>query len=196
MTHPQQLSATTEEEREALKSLARGCKSAVDIGTFRGGTAHCLLEVMPEGYVWTIDTFDGRSGGETITSWPREQLIKDVLNNLKEFDGRFALAVGESSAVSRVFHDRSIDLVFIDGAHDYNSVDRDIEHWIEKVREGGIICGHDYEKRMRYIPDECYEQHAHLDCCLEHNCHPGVIKAVDKWFELVKTCNSLWWTRL
>jgi 23S rRNA U2552 (ribose-2'-O)-methylase RlmE/FtsJ len=36
------------------------------------------------------------------------------------------------------------DLVYIDGAHDYNNVKKDILNFLPKVKIGGYITGHDY----------------------------------------------------
>lgn len=57
------------------------------------------------------------------------------------------------TAIGKHSHDaaklfRSLDakfgLVYIDGAHDYDSVKADVEAWTPLVRHGGIVCGHDY----------------------------------------------------
>lgn len=40
--------------------------------------------------------------------------------------------------------DRSLDFVYIDAAHDAESVANDLRAWFPKVRSGGIIAGHDY----------------------------------------------------
>jgi predicted O-methyltransferase YrrM len=37
-----------------------------------------------------------------------------------------------------------LDMVFVDAAHDEKSVKEDILRWLPKVRDGGILCGHDY----------------------------------------------------
>jgi hypothetical protein len=40
--------------------------------------------------------------------------------------------------------DRSLDFVYIDARHDYESVKEDVRAWYPKVKSGGIIAGHDY----------------------------------------------------
>jgi predicted O-methyltransferase YrrM len=40
--------------------------------------------------------------------------------------------------------DLSLDFVYIDGNHSYESCKKDIEIWLPKVKKGGIIAGHDY----------------------------------------------------
>lgn len=50
----------------------------------------------------------------------------------------------KSVDASHTFSDGFFDFVYVDAAHDYNSVKDDIEHWIHKVKKGGILGGHDY----------------------------------------------------
>jgi Methyltransferase domain len=38
----------------------------------------------------------------------------------------------------------SLDFVYIDARHDYDSVLEDLDAWFDKVRPGGIVAGHDY----------------------------------------------------
>lgn len=40
--------------------------------------------------------------------------------------------------------DRSLDFVYIDGAHDFDNVMLDLIIWSNKVRRGGIVSGHDF----------------------------------------------------
>jgi predicted O-methyltransferase YrrM len=43
-----------------------------------------------------------------------------------------------------LYDDASLDFVFIDGSHDYDSVCKDIDAWLPKVKPNGILAGHDY----------------------------------------------------
>ena len=41
------------------------------------------------------------------------------------------------------FEDQSIDLLHIDGSHEYEAVKSDFENWVPKVKKGGRILIHD-----------------------------------------------------
>jgi glycosyltransferase involved in cell wall biosynthesis len=71
------------------------------------------------------------------------------------------------------FNPTEFDLIFIDGAHDYESVKADIVAWKSLVKVGGILSGHDYWNWGE---------------------HEGVGRAVDEAFPGVATCGSVWWT--
>ena len=49
-----------------------------------------------------------------------------------------------SHEAAALYPDHSLDFVFIDAAHDYGNVKKDIQAWAPKVKETGIIAGHDY----------------------------------------------------
>jgi len=52
----------------------------------------------------------------------------------------------DSILASKDFPDNYFDLVYIDADHSYEFVKKDIENWITKVKNKGIIAGHDYDK--------------------------------------------------
>ncbi len=54
------------------------------------------------------------------------------------------IIVDTSFNASKQFDKESIDFVFIDGDHSYGSVKDDIKYWEPKVKENGLIMGHDY----------------------------------------------------
>lgn len=44
----------------------------------------------------------------------------------------------------RLFKNGSLDVVYVDGRHDYFGVLRDMEDWWPKLKIGGLLAGHDY----------------------------------------------------
>ena len=52
-----------------------------------------------------------------------------------------------SVKASRCFEDGELDFVFIDGEHSYEAAKADIEAWWPKVRSGGLLMGHDYDRQ-------------------------------------------------
>ena len=124
----------------------------VEVGSYQGKSIVYLAKTQAEQgkkmQIVAVDHFKDQSGG----------MLEKFMSNVKDIDVN--IIIGESTVVAEDFEDGSIDLVFIDAAHDYESVKADIEAWLPKVR--GVIAGHDY------IPT-----------------YPGVMKAVDEKFEEV-----------
>lgn len=49
-----------------------------------------------------------------------------------------------SARAAPVFHDNSLDFVYLDARHDYCGVEEDILAWWPKLRPGGVLAGDDY----------------------------------------------------
>jgi predicted O-methyltransferase YrrM len=56
--------------------------------------------------------------------------------------------VADSAAAASLplFRDQSLDFVFIDADHRYDAVVADVRAWKSKVKPGGILAGHDYNR--------------------------------------------------
>ena len=69
----------------------------------------------------------------------KRKILKESLKypNLK-------IIIDRSDNASKQFDKESIDFVFIDGDHSYESVKTDINCWTPIVQEDGLIMGHDY----------------------------------------------------
>jgi predicted O-methyltransferase YrrM len=87
-----------------------------------------------------------------------------------------------SQQAVRIFE--QADLVFIDGDHRYESISKDIPAWWTKVKEGGILCGHDCENYYSsYTEKEREAIDINLDdFCPQTRCHAGVVKTLDEIF--------------
>jgi MMP 1-O-methyltransferase len=60
----------------------------------------------------------------------------------------------ESSAdAARRFAAGSVDRVFLDGSHDGKSVEGDLVAWSERLKDDGVLAGHDYDDKHTELVD-------------------------------------------
>jgi hypothetical protein len=67
-----------------------------------------------------------------------------IAKKVQESNNNIILIKQKSDIANLYFPDGFFDLVYIDANHTYDFVKKDINLWWEKVREGGILSGHDY----------------------------------------------------
>jgi predicted O-methyltransferase YrrM len=109
-----------------------------EVGVYQGTSfAYLMVEVINSGKdieVWGID------------GWPFDwnNILQRFLDNMKPVEGKFKYIQGNSWESAERFQDKSLDFVFIDADHDYDSVRKDIAAYLPKVKPGGVISGHDY----------------------------------------------------
>lgn len=71
-------------------------------------------------------------------------LFNEFLKNIEPIKSVINPIRTTSIEASKLYENESLDFVFIDAAHDYESIKSDIEHWYPKVKRGGYIAGDDY----------------------------------------------------
>lgn len=89
-----------------------------------------------------IDDIDNEIDFKIIEN---NNVYDDFLSNIKPIRKIINPILGLSNEVVKEYQNESLDFVFVDGAHDYDSVNSDISNWFIKVKENGIIGGHDYD---------------------------------------------------
>lgn len=151
----------------------------VEVGAWRGKSTCCLASMVKDSgkdvKLYAVDTWEGSDEIEhkrIIEALPTT-LYDDFVGNLKMCGALDSVVPLKMTSVeaSKKFSDRSIDFVMIDGSHDYDSVRADIEHWLPKIKPGGVIAGDDYSPSW-----------------------PGVVKAVDEAFgNKIRLYNSVWY---
>ena len=138
-----------------------------EIGSWRGrSSAYMGVEIINQGkehMMVCIDTWQGSEEHQGHELLANDGLYKEFLKNIDPVNEKRpgtleAWRTTSQEAAELIYNNGSLDFVFIDAAHDYENVIADIRAWYPKVKEGGVIAGHDY-------PD-----------------WPGVKKAVDEYF--------------
>ena len=97
-----------------------------------------------------VDTFRGEEGQQehAVTVQKHGGSIRGAFEeNLRraEVSDMVDVVEGDSAESAAQFKDGEFWAVFVDAAHDYDSVVRDISAWWPKVKDGGILAGHDYQ---------------------------------------------------
>ena len=126
----------------------------VEIGLWLGrSTAYLGVEIVNAQKPISILAIDHFKGQAEITGWraalvPESEALfrQNIKPVAKALGDRFRLVVSDSVAAAAGVPDDSVDVVWLDGAHDYDGVRRDIEAWWPKVRAGGFIGGDDFVK--------------------------------------------------
>ena len=125
----------------------------VEVGSYKGrSTSFMAVEIANSGKdirFDCVDTWEGSSehkeGGELEDKDVVDGTMFDVFKkNMKPVEGYYNALQMTSVEASKLYKDDSLDFVFIDADHKYESVVEDILAWFPKVKNGGIIGGHDY----------------------------------------------------
>lgn len=120
-----------------LAEQASKATNAVEIGTYMGASAHTMLKANPKLHLWCVDPF-AVVGTKKVTEYFLRQEIAE---------GRCELITNTSDiAAQMLVHMKGrLDLVFVDGGHDTPTVMKDIENMMPLLRQGGVMCGHDFD---------------------------------------------------
>lgn len=149
-----------------------GVKDVTEIGSFLGKSAVFFATRVEQ--VYCIDPFvmwpEGRENGDAQLAG--EDFYDKFVENTKEYPNILAVRHTSNTVDYLWSHNIKSDLVYIDGAHDYNSVKLDIKAFTSRTKK--IICGDDYDENW-----------------------PGVKQAVDEAFgDKVQLVGNFWYVIL
>lgn len=111
-----------------------------EIGVDRGEFAATFLSRWIGSEWWGVDDYQPYPEMD----YDRTADFLFAVERLKPHAGRVKLIRLGSVEASRQFAPGSLDFVYIDGAHDHESVKADLEAWYPKLSENGILAGHDW----------------------------------------------------
>jgi cephalosporin hydroxylase len=119
-------------------------RTALEIGTFRGGTLfiHSRL-ATPDATLISIDLPGSPLGW--VWRWAHTPIFKRFTRNEQKLHLLRANSHRKETqlAVSKLLNGRQLDLLFVDGDHSYAGVRADFEMYSPFVRQGGVVAFHD-----------------------------------------------------
>lgn len=121
-------------------------KTIVELGSFLGASSFAIAQSIKDhnlsSKLYCIDTWEG----DTLTSHDYKELtIYDSFKNIRNilFSDQITMIKKYFDDALSDFEDHSIDLLHIDGSHEYKDVKNDFESWLIKMKHDGIIMFHD-----------------------------------------------------
>lgn len=123
----------------------------VELGTYWGTSFFSICQAVKDEQLdcecVAVDTWEGDDHTGPYSS---SEVYKSVEQTLLNYYPKVKtqLRRGFFSEALSDFDDGSIDLIHIDGCHDYESVKEDFESWLPKLKENGVMLLHD-------IADDC-----------------------------------------
>lgn len=97
---------------------------------------------------WPADFPEGRPQNPE-NDWFYEAFLHNIETHLSD-EERSVITVcrRRSDRAAGILARESADFVFLDAAHDEESVTADIAAWLPVVRQGGTIAGHDFSEKF------------------------------------------------
>lgn len=128
-----------------LAETAARSRSIVEIGSWKGRSTLALACNCP-GMVYAVDTWEGtEQQGDELAQHEPGWLFEEFKRNTAGC-ANIVNCKGPSVEVAKwpSMAGLEFDMIFIDGYHAYEGVRDDILSWRPMLRDGGILCGHDY----------------------------------------------------
>lgn len=120
----------------------------VEVGTWKGmSAAYMAVEIINSGKNIKFDCVDNWEYTPLQTELDESMFVnlyETFLQNIEPVKHIIKPVRELSWDGAKYYEDKSLDFIFIDAAHDYESVKKDINAWYPKLKDTGIIAGHDY----------------------------------------------------
>lgn len=157
-----------------------------EVGVWTGETTIGYANIVKQnsGHIYVVDWFQGNIGAGPGPHSYQPENVKSIkeqfLTNLIDYLDIITILEGISWEMAKNIPDQSLDLCFIDADHRYESVRKDIQNFLPKVKNSGILCGHDCEYYQ--LANTFTKEELASDWSKDRKTHPGVVQAVFDFF--------------
>ena len=127
----------------AKKAPERG--AVVEIGSWKGKSTIWLAKGSKSGNKAKVYAIDPHNGShEHRETYGEAKTFRDFKRNIENARcGDLVIPIVKTSEEAAKEWDKPVGFLFIDGAHEYESVKLDFELWHPHVIEGGVVALHD-----------------------------------------------------
>ena len=164
----------TDKEAVQLFALAKKCTGdgiIVEIGSWKGKSTICLAKGSQQSNGVKIYAVDPHQETFTHKNWSTGQSTLDQFReNIKKSNlDELVVPIVKTSRDAANDIDKPVELIFIDGNHQYEAVREDLQRWFPKVKDGGIMAFHDttdYDGPRRVVSEFVFRSKyfKHIHC--------------------------------
>lgn len=161
-----------------LEGLPQGAVAA-EVGALRGHFSQEIMSVTRPRELHLIDVWWELFGevypdwgpetehGKLLTRAAHEEVVQLARTYERDSGARCEVHVGDDRAVLQTFDDDYFDWVYIDSSHEYQHTVEELEVARTKVKDDGVIAGHDWLDD----PDHIHEgvRRAIVEFCDKHH---------------------------
>jgi|688.fasta_scaffold102751_3 hypothetical protein len=123
-------------------------KVVCEVGVQQGGYAKTILETIPSiEKIYLVDLWQNQENYfdlANVSDPVHQEYMANTITNTKPWQEKVILLKGFSTQMAEQIPDNSLDWVYIDARHDYKGCYEDIQAYWPKIKQGGVISGHDY----------------------------------------------------
>lgn len=120
----------------------------VEVGSWQGKSAVFMAVEIANANknirLYCVDPWEGSIEHKDEEVVKNGTLYETFLKNIESVKHIITPVRLSSIDAALKFPDESLDFVFIDAAHDYQSVRQDLHVWLPKLKKGGRMAGHDH----------------------------------------------------
>lgn len=139
---------TSEPELRWLAEQASTRNQIVEVGSWLGRSTRAMSD-NTTGTICAVDTWNGSGAehAEILAGKDGDWLFEKFYDNVLADTANVIPYRRPSPEYASAFKEggQTFDMIFIDAAHDYESVKADIQAWTPLLAPGGLLCGHDFD---------------------------------------------------
>lgn len=133
--------------RYEIHNVVPSNSTIAEIGVKEGYYFKHLLKTIKPQKAYAIDCWDlfiTKSQNDSNTS--RSDLLEMKNKIIKKYNKNPKVIIINdfSDVASKQVEDESLDFAYLDADHSYEGCKKDIECWYPKIKNNGILAGHDY----------------------------------------------------
>lgn len=169
----------------AIYSMVKLLNRGAEIGVYNGDLSLPFLRQYPELTMYLVDPYKEWSKDEYDDPSNAPQDVQDARYELMKrtsscFGDRAKLLRMTSMEAVKLIEPESLDFVYIDANHHYKYILEDLREWGKRVRNEGLIMGHDFSLEWIDVINAVNKY------CLENDIHYIKVSKCNSDFVILK----------